>query len=286
MTLVMRGFKLIMGSDGKLTTNEDCCCDDCGIAIASSLSGGNIVVTAFYSGTYDFLVTKNGVTHTSITGTSGLQSVSIAVVAGDVIFGSADGGSGCYVETTCERYGYSASCEYLDFTGYGGECLPGGPNDYLVANTTRSATISGLLGPMAALNGSYSIGCAAPNVLSTVSWTGSGAAYNFGSVRGVWTSEYSYFMQITSSHSDGDSCILSGTICNPTDPTTFQRSRTSTRSESLSIVAVNQQDASCSSCYSANYSAPSDDGFLNTSNGASCSPASYCALDGTITWTA
>lgn len=155
----------VLLSGGQIALDPDCCCcnvfaqlswdvqNNALVAIATNLNNTPIQIT----------LTRNGTTIASVTAPNFFQFVT-TFAPGDVFVLTAVDGPNCSASATCEiapSYAVDTTCKFLDPVGVAsGSCLT--PAEYQSLWKPRgsiSVDISGLTGPMAALNGVYNADC-------------------------------------------------------------------------------------------------------------------------------
>lgn len=250
---------LVLISGGGIATDDDCCC--CDFTIVMSYSVGQISVSVISTTgsvgltRHDLRIYRNGVLVYSENNRTGSGTFTVSVSNGQTVTATAtaSGNPACSATATCTREGYSnpGVCEYWDFTGKtNGSCYTSGEIDScrLPASSVRTVTVSGLTGPMAALNGTYSVDCLAPGAGNTVSWSGGGYLYNFGSVGLSWGSQHGYTASCSCLQSNTDSCVSIGNICQPVDASRRSGFKRSQRLTVENFFNCDLKLATCGSC--------------------------------------
>lgn len=202
----------ILLEGGQVAMHRDCCC--CSVFVQLSFDIQNNALRALATDTSNtnirITLTRNGVVIVDFTARNYFDFIT-QFAAGDVFVLTATGAS-CSATATCEiapSYAVDTTCRFLDPTGVGGgACLT--PDEYRALWVERgsiSADISGLTGPMAALNGVYNAGCGTGSGQGRVFWqrslTGFGPReYNEGVAGAGTNGAFDWVVIVNSRHSD------------------------------------------------------------------------------------
>lgn len=266
MPVTLRGgFPLIiMGAPSVEPCN--CCCDF-GLTVTYSTSGPAtvLVLVASTAGRPTFTscfvrIFRDGVLVVSVDNLTSSDLYGIAVSPGQTVTATvtATSNPACSFTQSCTRAGsiiQPTDCEFWDPGGAAsGECwnVPQINAMKRASTTFRSATVSGLTGPMAALNGTYSASCASRGAGANISWSGGGYTHNWGSVGVNWGDEYSYVCEVSCLQSNNDACVMVGAVCNPNDTTRRRGFKRSAATGGLNTFTYRVRPATCAPC-----------GFLN-----------------------
>lgn len=283
------------------------CCGDppiCDVSASVSYASGNMTASGNGTGPFTFVARKNGSIVYSVSGASGSVSTVISVAVGDTVSASIvhDTIADCEDSATCTRNDIGtlspASCQVVD-PSIENACIDGDTvtfADFYTTPPSRTVTISGLVGPMAALNGVYSVSCASPSASGLVSWSDSAFAYNNGCVSVLWQANGALLVRIRSYHHETSSnfggygsCVHP--VTNPgVPPATYASAQVQLQVTAFTrSVAYETKQATCADCQSAGSTNVIDSFSDANSSFGSCLNSSgvasdSCALDGSISY--
>jgi hypothetical protein len=242
----------VLLSGGQIALDPDCCCCDLVASTTYVAATLSVFAAAIGSVTYTFSVYKNGTLVHQLINTTGARSFSVPVVNGDVVSVTAIASAECSAGSTCtiRNAPMQPSCTKFNHVGLvGGQCLD---YDELLARyvpfTPRTATISGLTGNMAPLNGVYSVSCASPTAGANLNWAGGGYLYNYGAVQVTWAAENQYLARVVCLQSNQDGFIMSGVISQPGDPTRRTGTVESGANPISTQIGLQYRRATCGDC--------------------------------------
>lgn len=203
------GAVLIEG--GQIAMDPDCCCCEIFAQLSFDIQNNALVAIAtdLSNTLMQITLTRNGTTIANVNSTNFFQFIT-TFAPGDVFTLTAVGPS-CSATATCEitaAYIGFPTCTYLDPTGVGGgTCLT--PAEYLALFFpigSISANVSGLTGPMAALNGVYNSACgtgSGDSIFWRRSLTGFGPReFNEGTVGAGINGPWNWIVVVNSRHTD------------------------------------------------------------------------------------
>lgn len=261
--------------------------------------------TAF--GAVDVLLFVNGTLDASHLNVPSVNQTKAGLSFGDVVRMEIRlaGSTQCETVRECTWYGdtidptLGVSCVVYDasigtYLDENGNCIKGPQNaDHTREPTSHQATISGLTGPMADLNGTYTVSCNG-GASAEVKWGtaanlqpsyGSIYPFNCGHVNVQWLGDNHASALIASSHGyfDGSGNVVCGSLGIDVDVYTSQFSTKSPITETRT--GVQRQRISCEDCSGdtdISWTTGSTDLFIP--NSGACDDLGACAYPGTIVW--
>ena len=198
---------LVLLSGGAIALDDDCCC--CDFVVSTSYTTGLITVTVSpTSGTSftkcNLTIYRNGTLVHSVSNLNAALTYSVSVTAGQTVTATAVavGNPACSSTSSCTRYSVVipevTPCTPFNPAAFtDGSCYT--PTEFYAGYQYNphpiTAVVSGLAGPMASLNGTYTVDCEDPVALASVTWD-SGAST--GSVRITWVGPYAMTASVVS----------------------------------------------------------------------------------------
>lgn len=201
---------IVLLSGGSVALEDDCCC--CDFEIVMGYTTGFIHVTVQSTTgdttmtTYNLRIYRNGILVYSEDNRTGSITYSVAVTAGQTVTANATGvyNTGCIAEGTCTRY----SVVIPEIT----PCTPFNPDSFVDGGCysatefyagyqynphTITAVVSGLSGPMASLNGTYTVDCEDTVANASTTWSSTFGTAT-GSIQIIWVGPYNVTASVVS----------------------------------------------------------------------------------------